>query len=115
MQPPKQERPGLAALYRHARLVLMTSDAEGFGLPVVEALVCGAPVVASDIPPFREVGGEAVTFCPRGDVEAWTATIGRLLEHPEQTPSREIRLQEAARYSWKAHAELIRDAYLRLI
>lgn len=114
VQPPKQERPGLAALYRHARLVLMTSDAEGFGLPVVEALACGAPVVASDIPPFREVGAEAVTYCPRGDVEAWSETIRRLLEHPESAPTRESRLQVAARYSWKTHAETIRDAYLRL-
>lgn len=114
VQPPKQERSGLAALYRHARLVLMTSDAEGFGLPVVEALACGAPVVASDIPPFREVGGEAVTFCPPGDVEAWSTAVIRQLEHPEEAPSREARLGVAARYSWKAHAETVRDAYLSL-
>jgi glycosyltransferase involved in cell wall biosynthesis len=114
VQPPRQERTGLAALYRHARLVLMTSDAEGFGLPVVEALACAAPVVASDIPPFREVGGEAVTFCPRGDVEAWSATVTRLLEHSEEAPSPEARRMVARRYSWKTHAETLRDAYLRL-
>jgi glycosyltransferase involved in cell wall biosynthesis len=114
VQPPRQERAGLAALYRHARLVLLTSDAEGFGLPVVEALACAAPVVASDISPFREVGGEAVTLCPRGDVEAWSAAVIRLLEHPEEAPSPEVRRAVAQRYSWKAHAETVRDAYLRL-
>ncbi len=115
VQPPKQERSGLAALYRHARLVLMTSDAEGFGLPVVEALACGAPVLASDIPPFREVGGDAVTFCPKGNVDAWSEAVIRSLEHPEESPSRAVRRDVAARYSWKAHAETLRDAYLRLI
>jgi glycosyltransferase involved in cell wall biosynthesis len=115
VQPPKQERSGLAALYRNARLVLMTSDAEGFGLPVVEALACGAPVLASDIPPFREVGGDAVTFCARGDVDAWSEAVIRHLEHQQASSSREVRLKVAARYSWKAHAETLRDAYLRLI
>jgi glycosyltransferase involved in cell wall biosynthesis len=107
-------RTGLAALYRHARLVLMTSDAEGFGLPVVEALACGAPVLASDLPPFREVGGAAVTFCPRGDVDAWSNAVIRHLEHQGESPSSEVRREVAARYSWKAHAETVRDAYLRL-
>lgn len=114
VQPPKQERTGLAALYRNARLVLMTSDAEGFGLPVVEALACGAPVLASDIPPFREVGGAAVTFCPRADVDAWSEAVIRHLEHQAVSPSSEARREVAARYSWKAHAETVRDAYLRL-
>jgi glycosyltransferase involved in cell wall biosynthesis len=94
--------------------VLLTSDAEGFGIPLAEALACGAPVVASDIPPFREVGGEAVTLCARGDVEAWSAAVTRLLEHPEEAPSRETRRVVARRYSWKAHAEVIRNTYLRL-
>ena len=49
----------LAALYRRAAAVLVPSEAEGFGLPVVEALACGAAVVASDIPALREVAGDA--------------------------------------------------------
>ena len=54
----------LAAIYRRAALVLQPSDREGFGLPVVEAMTCGTPVVASDLAALREVGGPATTYCP---------------------------------------------------
>src|SRR5262249_49053853 len=61
-------RGDLAALYRRAAAVLLPSDAEGFGLPVIEGLACGTAVVASDILPLREVGGDAVAYCPVGDL-----------------------------------------------
>ncbi len=48
LQPPKLDRATLAGLYRRASLVLFPSDAEGFGFPMLEALACGAPVLASD-------------------------------------------------------------------
>ena len=51
----------------------MPSEREGFGLPVLEALACGTPVVASDIAALREVGGYAAVYCPLDDIEAWTA------------------------------------------
>ena len=54
----------LAALYRRATLVLQPSEREGFGLPVIEALASGTPVVASDLAVLREVGGSAVEYCP---------------------------------------------------
>jgi glycosyltransferase involved in cell wall biosynthesis len=107
-------RTQIAALYRRAALVLLPSEAEGFGLPVLEALACGAPVVASDIPAVREVGGEAVTYCPVGDVAVWSETIDRLLTHPISVPSRNVRLAQANRFAWASHARTILDAYLRL-
>ena len=55
-----RDRATLAAIYRRASLVLVPSEAEGFGLPVAEALACGVPLLASDIPVLREVGGDAV-------------------------------------------------------
>ena len=83
---PFLERRVLAAVYRRAAVVLQPSDREGFGLPVAEAMACGTPVVASDLPPLREVGGAMASYCPVGDVEAWTSTVSELLDE-RSTPS----------------------------
>ncbi|NVJ05893.1 glycosyltransferase [Myxococcus sp. AM001] len=115
LQPPRQERATLAGLYRRAAAVLVTSEAEGFGLPVIEALACGAPVVASDLPVLREVGAEACTYCPVGDVPAWVESVTSLLTGHGAQPSREARLARAARFTWAAHARTVLDAYLRLL
>jgi glycosyltransferase involved in cell wall biosynthesis len=115
VQPPTLARPSLAALYRNAEMVLVTSDREGFGLPVVEALAADAAVVASDIAPLREIGGDAVTFCPPGDVEAWVVTVSRLLEQPSERPSLAMRRGVAQRYSWSEHAKTISQAYSQLL
>jgi glycosyltransferase involved in cell wall biosynthesis len=108
------ERTALAALYRRARLVLLTSEAEGFGLPVIEALACGAAVVASDLPVLREVGGEAVVYRPVADVPAWVEAVGRILADPAAAPDRARRLARAGLYSWDAHARTILAAYQQL-
>ena len=114
VQPPRLSRPALAALYHRAELVLLTSEREGFGLPILEALAGGAAVVASDIAPFREVAADAVSYCPVGDVERWSETIVSLLERPELRPLPEIRKGVAQRYTWTAHAATIADAYASL-
>ena len=67
---PFLERDLLAAVYRRARVLLQTSDAEGFGLPVIESLACGCPVIASDIAVLREVGGPSVLYCPVADLDS---------------------------------------------
>jgi len=51
-------------LLRHAEVFVLASEAEGFGLPLAEAISCGTPSVASDIPPLREAGGDAALFTP---------------------------------------------------
>jgi len=107
-------RPLLAELYRRATLVLVTSDFEGFGLPVLEAIACGAATVASDLPALREVGGEAVVFCPPGDIDHWQQTVLRLLADPTALPGRAVCLAQASRFSWSAHTRTILDAYTRL-
>jgi glycosyltransferase involved in cell wall biosynthesis len=104
----------LAELYRRASVVLQPSEAEGFGLPVIEALACGAIVVASDIPVLREVGGDSVLYCPVGDVAAWVEVVSRVLSDASSAPQLSARLAWAARYSWSAHARTIADAYLSL-
>ena len=69
----------LAALYAGASLVVMPSRAEGFGLPVLEAMALGVPVVTSDDPAMREVGGGATRLFPVGDPAALSAAIVRVL------------------------------------
>ncbi|MBA4018971.1 MAG: glycosyltransferase family 1 protein [Pirellula sp.] len=107
-------RSELANLYRHASLVLLPSDAEGFGLPLVEALASGAIVVASDIPTLREVGGNATVFSPVGDLEAWVSTVESLLSDPNSAPPPELRRNWAGQFTWSRQAQTIGDAYLRI-
>jgi glycosyltransferase involved in cell wall biosynthesis len=109
------DRRQLAALYRQAAVVLQTSEAEGFGLPVVEALACGAAVLASDIPALREVGGAAVVFRPVADVPAWTERLCQLLADPDSAPPRWARVARGRLFTWQAHARTILDAYDRLL
>ena len=107
-------RASLAELYRRAAAVLVPSEAEGFGLPVVEALACGAAVVASDLPVLREVGGDAIDHVAVGDIPAWTETVLRLIRETPAFDRRSQRLAQAARYSWVEHAQIIGETYRRL-
>lgn len=66
---------GLRRIVVNARAVLAPSLAEGFGLPVAEALGLGTPVIASDIPVFREISRNAAVFVPPRDQDAWRAAI----------------------------------------
>lgn len=61
--------------YRHARCLIFPSVAEGFGLPIVEALAQGLPAIASDIPVHREVGRDLATYIPLGDPDHLTGLL----------------------------------------
>jgi glycosyltransferase involved in cell wall biosynthesis len=108
----------LAALYRRAALVLITSEAEGFGLPMVEAMACGATVVASDIPALREVGGDAALFAKPGDVDDMVRLALGVLHDQEtdvaQVSRRERAIANARRFSWIACAEQYAALYQRV-
>jgi glycosyltransferase involved in cell wall biosynthesis len=117
---PHIEREVLAAVYRRAALVLLPSEREGFGLPVIEALACGTPVVATDLPVLREVGGDAAAYCPLSDINAWSRTIGELLlERSEDTAAWAARQQrsvaQAARFSWADYARSMTDIYQEVL
>lgn len=106
----------LAAVYRRADLLLQTSESEGFGLPLLEALACGCPVVASDIPVLREVGGSAAGYCPVGDIAVWRDAVVRLAkEWATDHRARELRSQEgvahAAHFSWAEAASQLTRVY----
>jgi glycosyltransferase involved in cell wall biosynthesis len=105
-------RDALAPYYRAAKAVLLPSTAEGFGLPVIEALACGTPVVASDIPVLAQVGGDAVVLCPIDDLRAWTDALLAVLAG--RGPNREACLRVAAKYTWAEHANTIVRTYSAL-
>ena len=106
---PYLEPATLAAIYRRATLVLLPSSGEGFGLPVVEAMACGTPMVASDLPVLREVGGDAAYYCPVDAVEDWSAQILKLIAmHADKRAWAEIRQSaslQAGQYSWEDYAQ----------
>jgi glycosyltransferase involved in cell wall biosynthesis len=106
----------LAAVYRRAALVLQPSEREGFGLPLLEAMACGTPVLASDLPVLKEVGGAAVEYCPVGDTAAWVRTVSALLEERRRDPARWSARQTAGRararcFSWPQFAGHVTDIY----
>src|SRR5207237_3018171 len=67
--------PALRQLVAHARALLMPSFAEGFGLPVIEALAVGTPVIASDLSAHREVAGDMAIYRDPTDRPGWLAAI----------------------------------------
>jgi glycosyltransferase involved in cell wall biosynthesis len=74
----------LRALYTHAELVLFPTLAEGFGLPAIQAVGCGVPVVASDLPVLREVIGDAAEFVDPSDPAAMAAAVLGLINNPQR-------------------------------
>ncbi len=67
--------PALRRLIAHARALLMPSFAEGFGLPVIEALAVGTPVIASDLPAHREIAGDLAIYRDPTDGPGWLAAV----------------------------------------
>lgn len=116
---PYLEEMVLASLYRRATLVLQTSEAEGFGLPVAEALACGAVVVASDIAVLREIGGSSAHYCAVGEIEVWRREICKLIETRKDQPDVWMRLRsegvcQAAEFRWELAAARLRELYSKL-
>jgi glycosyltransferase involved in cell wall biosynthesis len=95
----------LAAVYRRAALLFIMSDREGFGLPLIEALACGTPVLASAIPALRETGSHAAAYASAGNLEEWIDTANTLLSERADDPCawaarREAGFAHVRKFSW---------------
>ena len=83
----------LAWLYRHAEALLVPSLAEGFSLPLIEALACNTPVIASDLEAHREVAGSFATMVPALNASAWAECLDASLQTEERRPSKILGLE----------------------
>lgn len=106
----------LAAVYRRASVVLLPSDREGFGLPLVEALASGTPVIASDIPVLNEVGGLLARYRSNADVEGWCRDIATLVARPddERVAWKTAARAHARTFSWERAAQRLVPIYREL-
>ena len=103
----------LPALIRHSRCVAYPSRGEGFGLPVLEALACGAMVVTSSETVMAEVAADAALLTPIGDVGALAAAIHTQLHRSDQERVRlgELARARAQRFTWDASMTMHLSAY----
>jgi glycosyltransferase involved in cell wall biosynthesis len=100
--------------YRGAEAFLYPSHFEGFGMPVLEAMACGAPVLCSDAPGVREVAGRAALLLSPDDADAWVAGLALMAGQPGlRAALREAGLERARQFTWGSAAAQTLDVYAR--
>jgi glycosyltransferase involved in cell wall biosynthesis len=98
----------LPLLYGGAEAFALPSLAEGFGLPVLEAMACGTPVICSNVTALPEISGEAACLIPPLEVEAWTEAIDSVLSDSDlRRRLGQAGLRQASNFSWFRTAEAI--------
>lgn len=97
----------LRALLAGATGLLLPSFAEGYGMPVPEALAMGVPVICSDLPALREAGGDVPCYLDPLDGPGWTRAILRLAHDPAARAEQRARLAGWRRPSWDAHLDVV--------
>jgi glycosyltransferase involved in cell wall biosynthesis len=106
----------LRALMASARMLVLPSLEEGFGLPVAEAMAAGLPVVCSRGSALEEVAGDAATVVNPLDTGSIAKGIERLLDDPERAArQREIGLERSRRFDWEDSARATLDFYRRVL
>jgi len=106
----------LRALYQGSVALAYPSFYEGFGLPLVEAMACGTPVIASNVASMPEVLGDAGILIDPADEGAWTQALLDLLSEGEtRVHLREAGLRRAGEFTWERTARLTLDVYRRAL
>ena len=98
-------------LYRGAAVVVLPSKAEGFGLPVIEAMACGVPVICSDLPVLHELADGVATFCDPNDPDAFARAIAQTLDAPSTARARQLGIERAKSFTWERSARQTVEAY----
>lgn len=102
----------LPALYSMAKVFVLPSFYEGFGLPLVEAMACGAPVVTSNVTSLPEVAGDAAMIIAPADTDALTKAVDSVLESTDlRAEMREKGFKRAALFNWHDAAVKTHEIY----
>ena len=95
----------VADVYRGAAAVVIPSRAEGFGLPVLEAMACGVPVVCSDIPVLHEIADGVAIFADPNSADSFAAAMLAALDHTREEGRVQHGIERAQQFSWRRAAE----------
>jgi len=105
----------LVPLLAGARALLMPSRAEGFGLPLAEALAAGVPAIVSDLPALREAGGPGTLYLPCNDAGAWADAIRNIVDANAPTRQNLVnQLKNNRRLSWNQHFRRIEQVMTQM-
>jgi glycosyltransferase involved in cell wall biosynthesis len=105
------DRDVLRAVYACCAVLLMPSDREGFGLPVIEAFAAGRPAVISDIPALREVSGGMARWVSPDDIRGWVEAIEHTLQPDDVAVGEYARRAHAASLTWDEHVRGLLPIY----
>jgi glycosyltransferase involved in cell wall biosynthesis len=103
----------LPAFYNNASLFIFPSSYEGFGLPVLEAMACGCPVITTNYSSLPEVGGKFICYIEPKNTGAIARNIEKILKNPSEfQESLKKRVIQSNKFSWNKSAKVINEAYI---
>ena len=105
----------LPVLLSQARAFVYPSDYEGFGMPVLEAMACGVPVVCGSCPSFPEIGGELLFSCQASDPNALRSAIEKAVFHPPSPDVLREGIRRAKSFTWENTAQMIAEVIRKMV
>ena len=108
----------VSSIHHRSDALLFPSAHEGLGNTLIEAMACGTPTIASDIPVLREVGGSSIAYASPGDATMWARAMEAMMEQPAEArdrTAREARSRVVDRYSPEANIGALFDLYRELL